>query len=88
MNWEEKLSSVAMINIVSIADGNSNYTYSLWKLEDNKLYLFDLNYKIGHILFLDWKWEEIELEPGSYFVTTNKNLKLRIDCYFGGALTK
>lgn len=82
MNLDEKLFSLVMISITT--NNDTNFTYSLWKLEDNKLSLFDLDYKIGHILFLDWKWEENE--PNSYIVTTNQNLKLKVDFYFGGVL--
>ena len=84
MNLNEKLSSIVMISIID--HNGTNFTYSLWKLEDNKLYLFDNEYKLSHILFLDWKFEEIE--PNSYFVTTNQNYKLKLDLYFGGALLK
>lgn len=82
MNLKEKLSSVVMISINDHND--NNFTYSLWKLESNKLYLFDTDYKISHILFLDWTFAETE--PNSYIVTTNQNLKLKVDFYFGGSL--
>jgi hypothetical protein len=78
----EKLSSVAMINILNHND--NSYSYNLWKLEKDKLFLFDNEYKISHILFLDWIVEEIE--PGSYFVKTNQNYTLKLDLYFGGSI--
>lgn len=79
---DKKLSSVAMISILNHND--TSYTYTLWSLEKNKLYLFDEEYKLGHILFLDWTIEEIE--PNSYYLITNQNHKLKIDLYFGGYL--
>lgn len=80
--WDKKLSSVAMISILNHND--TSYTYTLWALEKNKLYLFDEEYRLGHILFLNWTVEEIE--PNSYYLTTNQNHKLKIDLYFGGSL--
>jgi hypothetical protein len=77
---DKKLSSVAMINILNHND--NSYSYSLWKLEQDKLYLFDDEYRVGHFLFLDWNAEEIE--PNSYYITTNQQHKLKIDLYFGG----
>jgi hypothetical protein len=78
----EKLSSVVMINVLNHND--NSYSYNLWELEQDKLFLFDNEYKISHILFLDWMVEEIE--PNSYFLTTNQNYRLKLDLYFGGAI--
>jgi hypothetical protein len=79
---DKKLSSVVMINIMNHND--NSYSYSLWKLEQDKLYLFDDEYRISNILFLDWDLEEIE--PNSYYITTNQKYKLKIDLYYGGAI--
>jgi hypothetical protein len=79
---DKKLLSVVMINIMNHND--NSYSYSLWKLEQDKLYLFDDEYRISNILFLDWDLEEIE--PNSYYITTNQKYKLKIDLYYGGAI--
>jgi hypothetical protein len=85
---DEKLSSVAMISILNHND--NVFSYSLWKLVKetenqihHKLYLFDNDYKISHVLFFDWDIQEIE--PNSYIITTDQKYKLKIDLYFGGA---
>jgi hypothetical protein len=79
---DKKLSSVVMINIMNHND--NAYSYSLWKLEQDKLYLFDDEYKVGHLLYLDWDIQEIE--PNTYYITTNQSFDLKIDLYFGGAV--
>lgn len=84
MNLDKKFSNVVMISITTHND--TNFTYSLLKWANNQLYLFDLDYKVGHILFLDWNFEEVE--PNSFIVTTNQNFKLKVDLYFGGVLTE
>lgn len=84
MNLDKKFSNVVMISITTHND--TNFTYSLWKWANNQLYLFDLDYKVGHILFSDWNFEKVE--SNSFIVTTNQNFKLKVDLYFGGVLTE
>ena len=79
---DEKLLSIVMINITNHND--NSYSYSLWKLEQNKLYLFNDEYKVDNILFLDWDIEMIE--PNTFYIVTSQNFKLKIDLYFSGAI--
>jgi hypothetical protein len=87
---EKKLPSVALIIIENLdtekkyEERSSPIGYSFWRLGETKIYLFDENYRVGHILFFDWDVEEIQ--PNSYYIITDQKHKLKIDLYFGGAI--
>jgi len=78
---QDDLSAVAMVRI---SVNGQIYDYTNWKLTAKKLYLFDENYKISHIL---WLSDLVTIKNDYEIILQNKKILIQIELFYGGMTT-